>query len=188
MEDLSLHVLDIAENSIEAQATQVEIRIEENWTEDRLVLEVIDNGRGMDEEMVKKATDPFVTTRTTRRVGLGLPLLAEAARQACGRLDIQSAPGKGTRVRASFQLSHIDLKPIGDMAQTLITLIVGHPEVDVLYSHLVDRKEFRFDTREIKAQLEGIPIHAPEVLQIIRNKIKEGLNDIRRQNESRKSL
>ncbi len=188
MEDLSLHLLDIAENSLEAQATRIEIHIEENRSQNCLVLEVIDNGRGMDEEMVKKAMDPFVTTKTTRRVGLGLPLLAEAARQANGHLDIQSAPGKGTRVRASFELSHIDLKPLGDMSQTLMTLIVGHPEVDILYTHLVDGKEFSFDTREIKAQLDGIPIQDPEVLTILKNKIKEGLNHIRRQNESRKDL
>lgn len=188
MQDLSLHILDIAENSIEAQATTVEIRLEENRGQDLLTLEIIDNGRGMDEKMVSGATDPFVTTKKTRRVGLGLPLLAEAARAANGRLDLQSEPGKGTCVRATFQLSHIDLKPLGDIAQTLITLIIGHPEADIVYTHRVNGSEYQLDTREIKPQLDGIPLQSPEVLRILRNNIKEGLDQIRRQNEPRKSL
>lgn len=188
MQDLSLHLLDIVENSIEAQASRVEIQIEENRTQDLLVLEVVDNGRGMDEEMVKKATDPFVTTKLTRRVGLGLPLLAEAARQANGHLEIQSTLGQGTRVRATFQLSHIDLKPLGDITQTLLTLIVGHPEVHLVYTHRVDGAAFRLDTAEIKAQLDGIPIQAIEVLKILKNHIKKGLTKLRRQNGPRKSV
>ena len=188
MQDLSLHILDIAENSIEAQSTRVEIRVEENRAQDLLVLEIIDNGRGMDEKMVKQATDPFVTTKKTRPVGLGLPLLAEAAKQANGGLNIQSTPGKGTKLRATFQLSHIDLKPLGDIAQTLLTLIIGHPEVEFFYAHRVDNSEFSLDTAEIKAQLDGVPIQAPEVLTILKNHIKEGLDQLRRQNESRESL
>ncbi|MDH7511451.1 MAG: ATP-binding protein [Clostridiales bacterium] len=179
MEDLSLHILDIAENSIEAQATTIEIRLEENRRQDLLTLEIIDNGRGMDKKMVKQAADPFVTTKKTRRVGLGLPLLAEAARAANGRLDLESKPGKGTRVRATFQLSHIDLKPIGDIAQTLITLIVGYPAVDIVYVHKVNDSECRLDTKEIKSQLDGVPLQSPEVLKIIRTHIKEGLDQFK---------
>lgn len=188
MQDLSLHILDIAENSIEAEATRIEIRVEENRHQDRLVLEVIDNGRGMDEKMVQQAIDPFVTTKKTRRFGLGLPLLAEATRQANGQLELQSRPGQGTHLRATFQLSHIDLKPIGDIPQTLLALIVGHPEVHFLYIHRLDGSEYRLDIKEIKAQLDGIPIQAPEVLKLLKNHIKEGLDQLRRQNEPRKSL
>jgi len=188
MQDLSLHILDIAENSIEAQATRIEIRVEENQSQDLLALEITDNGWGMDEEMIRQVRDPFVTTKKTRRVGLGLPLLAEAARAANGSLDLESWKGKGTRVRATFQLSHIDLKPLGDIAQTLVTLIIGHPGVDILYTHRVDGSEYQLDTKEIKAQLDGIPIQAPEVLKIIKNNIQEGLDQLRRQNEPRKSL
>jgi hypothetical protein len=188
MQDLSLHILDVVENSIEAQATLVEIRMEESRSQDLLTLEIIDNGWGMDEKMVRKAVDPFVTTKKTRRVGLGLPLLAEAARATNGRLDLRSQPGKGTWVRASFQLSHIDLKPLGDIAQTLITLVLGHPEVDFVYTHRVNGSVYGFDTREIKSQLDGIPLQDPEVLKIIKNNIKEGLDQLRRQNEPRKSL
>lgn len=185
MQDLSLHILDVAENSIEAQATTIEIRLEENRRQDLLTLEIIDNGRGMDEKMAREATDPFVTTKKTRRVGLGLPLLAEAARATNGRLDLRSEPGKGTRVRATFQLSHIDLKPLGDIAQTLITLIIGHPEVDIVYTHRVNGSEYQLDTREIKSQLDGIPLHSSEVIKVIKTNIKEGLDQLRRQNESR---
>jgi len=188
MQDLSLHILDIAENSIEAKARRIEIRLEENRGQDLLVLEILDNGRGMDEEMRQRALDPFVTTRKTRRVGLGLPLLAEAARAANGRLDLQSEEGKGTRVRATFQPSHVDMKPLGDMAQTIITLIMGHPEIDILYTHKIDQAEYRLDTREIKAQLDGIQIHSPAVIKIIKKDINEGLDQLRRQNEPRESL
>jgi hypothetical protein len=185
MQDLSLHILDIAENSIEAKARRIEIRLEENRGQDLLVLEILDNGRGMDEEMRQQALDPFVTTRKTRRVGLGLPLLAEAARAANGRLDLQSEEGKGTRVRATFQPSHVDMKPLGDMAQTIIMLIMGHPEIDILYTHKIDQAEYRLDTREIKAQLDGISIQAPAVITILKKDINEGLDQLRRQNEPR---
>jgi anti-sigma regulatory factor (Ser/Thr protein kinase) len=188
MQDLSLHILDIAENSIEAQARNIEIRLEENRRQDLMVLEIVDDGKGMDEDMRGRAVDPFVTTRKTRRVGLGLPLLREAARAANGRLDIQSELGRGTRVRVTFQLSHIDMKPLGDMAQTIATLIMGHPEVNFTYTHKIDGSEYRLDTQEIKAQLDGIPIQAPAVIAIVKKDINEGLDQLRRQNEPRESL
>ncbi len=181
MEDLSLHILDIAENSIEAEAKKIEIKIEENRKKDLLSLEIADDGKGMNKEALKKALDPFVTTKTTRRVGLGLPMLAEAAAAAGGRLTLRSQPGKGTKVKATFRLSHIDIKPLGDMAQTLITMLMGHPEVDLVYSHTVNQQTYSFDTCEIKEQLNGVPINSPEVIKSIRKNIKEGLDRIRRQ-------
>lgn len=188
MQDLSLHILDIAENSIEAKAKRIEIRLDENRRQDRLALEIEDDGIGMDEEMAKLALDPFVTTKTTRRVGLGLPLLAQAARAANGRLELFSEPGKGTRVRATFQLSHIDLKPLGDIPQTLATLIMGHPDIDIVYTHTAGQEEYHLDTREIKSQLNGLPIHSPEVIKIIKTSLKEGLDRLRRENEPGESL
>jgi len=124
MEDLSLHVLDIAENSIAAGAKHVEIRVRESRREDRLSIEIIDNGRGMSEDMLQKATDPFFTTRTTRRVGLGLSLFEQAAKRAGGEFKIASCPGAGTKVTGVFQYSHVDRQPLGDMDQTILALVV----------------------------------------------------------------
>jgi hypothetical protein len=187
MQDLSLHILDIAENSIEARAKRIEIRLEEDKPADLLSLEIADDGRGMDEEMARRALDPFVTTKTTRQVGLGLPLLAQAARAADGQLTLHAEVGKGTRVRATFRLSHIDCKPLGDIAQTIATLIIGHPEIEILYSHKTGNGEYAIDTREIKAQLNGIPISAPEVIKIIKAQIKDGIDQLRRNHEPRQS-
>ena len=130
MEDLSLHILDIVENSIGAKASRVKIKVDEDTQKDLLMIEIEDNGRGMDGETVKKVLDPFFTTRTTRRVGLGLPLLDQATRESGGDIEIESKVGRGTRVRASFGYSHIDRKPMGDIGATLTILIAGNPEVD----------------------------------------------------------
>jgi len=138
MEDLSLHILDVVENSITAGAREVGILIDEDNAENRLSLEITDNGSGMDEEMRSKVLDPFFTTRTTRRVGLGLPLLAEAARQSGGGLELDSAPGRGTKVRAVFQIGHPDLKPLGDVASTLGAILAGRPELELKFVHRLD--------------------------------------------------
>lgn len=178
MQDLSLHILDIVENSLAAGARRVEIRILEDIQADRMVVEIMDDGCGMDESMMRQALDPFFTTKTTRRVGLGLPLLAEACRMSNGELCLQSCPGRGTMVKAAFQHSHIDRKPLGNMVDTLVTLIVGHPEVDLFYEHRKDGKIFGLDTREIKADLEDIPLNAPRVVTALRTLIHSGLEDL----------
>ena len=178
MQDMSLHILDIAENSLAAGAKRVEIRIEEDSRADRMKIEIIDDGCGMDEETVKQALDPFFTTKTVRRVGLGVPLLAEACRMSNGELSLQSCPGKGTTVRATFQHSHIDRTPLGQMGDTLITLMVGHPEVDLLYEHRKDGKVFSLDTREIKSDLGDVPLNAPKVVSALRSLILSGLEEL----------
>ena len=178
VQDLSLHILDIVENSLAAGARRVEIRIEEDLQADRLTIEIMDDGCGMDETMVKQALDPFFTTKTVRRVGLGLPLLAESCRICNGELCLQSCPGQGTTVKATFQHSHIDRKPLGQMGDTLITLIVGHPEVDLLYEHRKDGKVFSLDTREIKSDLGDIPLNAPQVVSALRTLIFSGLEGL----------
>jgi len=178
VEDLSLHILDIVENSLAAGARRVEIRIEENLKADRMTIEISDDGSGMNEEMVKQALDPFFTTKTTRRVGLGLPLLAEACRLSNGKLTLESLPGKGTTVRAMFQHSHIDRKPLGNMSDTLITLIIGHPEVDLLYEHRKGDAEFSLDTREIKGELGDVPLNAPQIVRALRECIFSGLQQV----------
>jgi hypothetical protein len=180
MQDLSLHILDIAENSIAAQAKTIKIRIKENREKDLLSLEIKDDGQGMDKDTIQRALDPFFTTKTTRRFGFGLSFLKEATRMANGDFALKSAPGKGTRIKATFQASHIDTKPFGDIPQTLITLILGHPEIDLIFSHTIDSKEYSIDTRDIKAQLNGLPINSPKVIKFIKEHIKEGIATIRR--------
>jgi len=151
VEDLSLHILDIVENSIKAKASRIEIKVVEDIGKDLLTIEIKDNGQGIDEETIKKVFDPFFTTRTTRRVGLGLPLLSQAARESGGDIEIESEVGRGTRVKATFGYSHIDRKPLGNMEATLTTLIAGNPEVDFIYEHKKDELEYRLDTKEIRA-------------------------------------
>ena len=146
MEDLSLHILDIVENSIRADAKEVEIRIEENVAKDCLEIEISDDGAGMDQATIEKALDPFFTTKTVRKVGLGLSLFREAARAAGGDMTVQSEPGKGTRVKATFQYGHVDRQPLGDLVMTLRTLIVANPEVRFRFSHHKDGNEERFDS------------------------------------------
>jgi len=146
VEDLSLHVLDIVENSTRAGATRVEIRIVEDRKNDLLTLEITDNGKGMDAETKERLLDPFFTTKTTRRVGLGLPLLAQAARDAGGKLEVDSAPGKGTRVVASFKWSHPDRKPLGDMLMTIKTIMVSNPGLVLEYEHVKGDEVYTFST------------------------------------------
>ena len=148
MEDLSLHILDIAENSIAAGARNITIRITEDARRDRLVIVIMDDGRGMDEESARKALDPFFTTKTVRRIGLGLPLLQDAARTAGGGVNIRSRPGRGTRIKATFGLGSIDRQPLGDIGATLKTLMVGHPEIRIRFRHRRDGEDFIFDTNQ----------------------------------------
>ena len=180
MEDLSLHILDVVENSIKAKANRIEIRLRDDAARDQITLEIVDDGVGMDAETVQKALDPFFSTKETRSIGLGLPLLAAAARAANGDFSIESRPGKGTQVTATFQAGHIDMKPLGDIAQTVVTLIMGHPDVDILYSHHIDQAHYSLDTKEIKTHLNGVSIASPEVICFIRDHIKEGLDNLRR--------
>ncbi len=135
MEDFSLHILDVAENALTAGANRIEIHIVEESKEDLMKIEIKDNGCGMDEQMVSHVLDPFYTTKAGKRVGLGIPLLAQAAKEAGGNMEIQSRPDKGTMICATFQLSHPDLKPIGDVFETLATLTCAHPEVEFIFEH-----------------------------------------------------
>jgi anti-sigma regulatory factor (Ser/Thr protein kinase) len=168
MQDLSLHILDVAENSINAGAKNIEITISENMTQDILAIEITDDGPGMNPEDAEKATDPFYTTRTTRRVGLGLPLLNQATAAANGTLEIRSTPGKGTTLRATFQLSHIDRKPLGDMAATIVMLVASNPDIHFTYRH---EQKFTFDTNDMKHILGGVNMNSPEALTFVRDYI-----------------
>jgi anti-sigma regulatory factor (Ser/Thr protein kinase) len=173
MEDLSLHVLDIAENSIAAGAQHVQIRVQESRQDDLLSIEIIDDGRGMSEDMLQKATDPFFTTRTTRRVGLGLSLFEQAAKRAGGEFKIACSPGAGTKVTGVFQLSHVDRQPLGDMNETLLALVVGNPQIEFTYLHQTDDSEISFSTNEIETQLGDIPINSPRGISAVRKSLEE---------------
>lgn len=177
MEDLSLHILDIAENSITAEASVIRIGITEDVRGNLLVIDISDNGRGMDGETVRKVHDPFFTTKTVRGVGLGVPLLAQAARECNGTIKLESEKGKGTSISARFQYDHIDRKPLGDMEKTLVVLVAAHPQIDFVYEHRRNGHSFIIDTREIKGALGGIPVNAPEVIKFIKDGIRQWLNE-----------
>lgn len=176
MEDISLHILDIGENSIEAGATRVEIRIKEDIEGDRLTIDVSDNGKGMDRDILSRVADPFFTTRKKKKsFGLGIPLLKQSAESCGGGFGITSEPGRGTNLTSSFKLSHIDLKPMGDLAATMITLISGHPEIDYVLKYAKNGFSYTLDTGEIKKDLGEVPINFPPVLKIIRDEITDAL-------------
>jgi hypothetical protein len=168
MEDLSLHILDIAENSIAAGARNLTILICEDSAADLLSLEITDDGKGMSADIVRQAAHPFYTTRTTRKVGLGLALLEEAAAAANGAMTILSEPGKGTSITATFQLGHIDRKPLGNMAETITALIATHRGMNILYRHMRNGTTVLLDTKEIRRRTGSAPLDSVEALRVIR--------------------
>lgn len=178
MLELSLHILDIVENSTRAGATTVYITIIEDISRDLLSIEVRDNGSGMSDDVLAKVLDPFYTTKTVRKVGLGLPMLAQAAERTKGTFILESKGGEGTRVAAEFTFSHIDRQPLGDIISTLITLIAGNMNVDFIYRHQHNSGVFILDTREVKKEIEGVPINHVEVLRFLRQHMQEGLDEI----------
>jgi len=178
LEDLSLHILDIVENAIAARAKRIEILVVEEPSKDRLTIEIRDDGIGMDKEMRQKATDPFFTTRSSRRVGLGLSFMAQAAQEAGGWLRVESELGKGTKVIASFQYHHIDRKPLGSMVETVMTLFFGNPELEILYAHQKDGKPFALSSSWVKNHFKDRPLIDPEVIQWVERYLKEGLKQI----------
>jgi len=178
MEELSLNVLDVAQNGITAGATLMRISVDADSGEDTLVIEIKDNGCGMSPEQVSSVEDPFFTTRTTRPVGLGVPLFKMAAEQSGGRFEIVSEQGAGTVVRAEFGLSHIDRMPLGDINSTICTLVTFNPDVNFVYEYKADGEGFTLDTREFRAILQGIPLDSPEVLAYIREYLEENTKEV----------
>lgn len=177
MKELSLNILDIAENSVKAKATLTEISVEED--SQRLIITITDDGCGMTEETLKTVTDPFYTTRTTRKVGMGLPLLKLQAEQTGGGIEIISKhisdfpEEHGTRVCATFYKNHIDCTPLGDVVSSITTLIQGHPDTDFLFTHKFENGEAALDTRELRTVLEGVPLNTYEVIKWIEEYLKE---------------
>jgi anti-sigma regulatory factor (Ser/Thr protein kinase) len=178
MLELALHIMDLVQNSLAAGATRVEIEIGEFLAEDRLTIEIRDNGRGIPEEMIARVTDPFVTSRKARGVGLGLPLLKAAAESCGGGLEVRSETGRGTSVRARFRLSHIDRAPLGNIGETMGILIAGNPAVDFFYEHRVEEEVYRLETPAMREALGEVPLSDPAVLDFVRRDIEEGLRKI----------
>lgn len=178
MKELSLHILDIAENSVGAGASQITICVFEDLAGDRLHIYVEDNGKGIPPELVAKVLDPFTTSRTTRKVGLGIPLLKAAAEMCAGSLTIESTPGVGTKLSVEFQLSHIDRMPMGNLTGTILQLVVGYPKINWKFIYYVDTEEFVFDDSLLKKELADVNLTEPVVLAFIRQEIENGVQAI----------
>jgi hypothetical protein len=178
MLELALHIMDLVQNSLAAGATRVEIEIGESLAEDRLTIEIRDNGRGIPEEMISRVTDPFVTSRKARGVGLGLPLFKNAAESCGGGLEVRSETGRGTSVRAWFRLAHIDRAPLGNIGETMGILITGNPDVDFFYEHRVEEETYRLETPAMREALGEVPLNDPAVLDFVRRDIEMGLRKI----------
>lgn len=175
MKDLSLHILDIAQNSISAGASNIGISIDENLAANTMAIEVTDNGRGMSAEVLERVTDPYFTSRTTRKVGLGIPLFKQNAEATGGSLQIESEEGRGTMLKATFVHNHLDRPPLGDMAGVMVLLAGANPEIRFVYTHRVDNEEYVFDTEEVKEALDGLPINDPQVMRFLKEMIIENL-------------
>lgn len=178
MRELALHLLDIVENSVSARADTIQILVQEDSQSDRLRMVVEDNGSGMDAAMLARVVDPFVTSRTTRKVGLGIPLLKAAAEACNGFFNITSTLGVGTRVEVEFQRSHIDRMPLGNLPATIITLVIGSPQVHWLFRYEVDGHIFEFDDEPVKQALAGVPLSEPSVLAYLREMLEIGVDEV----------
>lgn len=183
MQDISLHLLDIIENSARANATNIWIDIKVEIMKNRLTINVQDDGDGMDEETLEKAQSPFYTSKSARKkkVGLGIPLFKQHAQMCDGDFVMISKPNVGTKLTAFFRFDHVDRMPLGDINTTIVSSILGHPEMDfhiILSRKMIDGKEFTFElsTTEIKAELGDIPLSYPDVINYLNETIKEGIN------------
>lgn len=173
MRELSLNVMDVAQNSVRAEASLVTITVEESDKKDLLSIVIEDNGKGMTQEQVAQVTDPFFTTRTTRKVGLGVPLFKMSAEQTGGSFSIESEVGKGTKTSASYVKSHVDMTPLGDINSTVEILIRCNPDIDFVFTHTTDSGSLTLDTRELRTVLEGVPLDTPDVVEWIHQFLEE---------------
>ncbi len=178
MKDISMHIMDIAQNSITAGAGLLEINIIEDIDNDAYTVIIKDNGKGMPEELLKKVTDPFTTTRTTRKIGLGLPLLKQNVERTGGTFSIESKEGEGTTVEASFVMMHPDRLPIGDIAGTIVLLTSANPELTIIYRHSTNTGDYEYNTTEINSTLDGVSITEPSVIRFLKEMIDENLQSI----------
>ena len=175
---LSDHILDITENSIRAGAKLIEISVDEDYENNLLTIEIKDDGHGMDQNTVQKVLDPFYTTKTVRRIGLGLPLLKDAAERSGGTFQINSQENQGTTVKATFGLRHLDRQPLGAIINIMVILIISNSDIDFFYKHRHNDRRFEMDTREIRKEIEDVPINHPQIIKYIRGTMEEGLSEI----------
>lgn len=175
MRELSLHILDLVQNSLEAGASQVDLEIIEDTKMNRMSIRVSDNGCGMDEITQQRVTDPFVTSRTTRKIGLGLPLLDMTTKQCGGSLSISSSIGRGSVVEAVYQLSHLDRPPLGNIADTIQAIIIANSNLHFTYRHVVEDQVFLVESKHIRDVLGDIPLTDPDVITWLRNYITDGV-------------
>ena len=183
MKEIALHLLDIAENSVAAESKTISVHVHEDLLHDRLSACVIDDGRGMDAATLQQVQDPFYTTRTTRKVGLGIPLLKLAAEMADGSFSLQSELGNGTWVEAEFRHSHLDRMPLGDLSATFLTLLISHPQIDWTFLYRVtdnngQSRDFLFESAELKSELGDFSLTEPEVLTFLRNIFEEAIEEV----------
>lgn len=178
MQELSMNILDVAENSVRAGASLIGISLDLNDATGLQTLTIRDNGSGMDAETARNVTDPFFTTRTTRKVGLGLPFLKMAAEMTGGTLTIESQPGKGTTVIVTFTIGHIDLMPLGDMGSTLSVLVQANPDIDFVFSFTKSGQTFQFTTAEAREILGDVPLSEPSVALFVRDYVNEGIQSV----------
>lgn len=183
MEDLSLHLMDIVQNSVKAEAKTIEIKVITDISKNFLKMHIIDDGWGMDKETLEKVKNPFYTTRTTRKAGLGISLFQSAAELTGGYLSISSEKGKGTELVAAFGIDSFDRQPIGSIEQTVSTLVASYPHLEfILYLERLningEKKEFYFDTKEVKEKIGDIPINNLEIVTFIEEMIRENIVDI----------
>ena len=176
MKDLSLYMLDQTQNYIRAGATRMIIEVDAQPETDKLSFSLEDNGSGMDEATVERVQNPFYTTRTTRKVGLGIPLFKEGAEQAGGEFSLWSKLGVGTVIKGSYRLSHLDRPPMGDLAGSVLTLVMANPELDFSVTFRWGEEAFLFDTVQIRQELDGVPLDIPEVQAWMKEYIYEGVN------------
>lgn len=178
MQELSMNILDIAENSVRAGASLIEITVEERLSEDLLTVTIADNGCGMTEAQLENVIDPFYTTRTTRKVGLGVPFFKMAAELTGGSFAIDSTVGKGTLIFAKFIRSSIDRMPLGDINETIATLIHCNPKIDFVYTRFLDNDAMQLDTREFRRILDGVELNDPTVSKFVRDFLAENTSDL----------
>jgi hypothetical protein len=178
MKELSLHILDIIENSVGGGATRIEVNIVTDENPGMLEIYIVDNGRGMDQKMLSQVTNPFFTTRTTRKIGMGLSLLKQQAEQTNGRFEVASEPGKGTRVYASFAINHFDRQPIGDLAGVIINCSVSYLNIDILLNIKTLEGAYHFSSDEVKEILADVPVNSPEVILLLKEMINTNIKDM----------
>ena len=178
MRELSLNVLDVAQNSVAANAAEVTITLTEDTAAHTLKIEIGDDGKGMTPDQLQAVRDPFFTTRTTRKVGLGVPLFQMAADMTGGAFDIESEVGVGTTVTALFHTDHVDFVPIGDMANTVVTLMAMNPQINFCYRRVIDGNEFSVDTRSLQEILGDVPLNEPSIMHWLTEYINENTKAI----------